>query len=169
MSRRFGVAEAADVSFLDNRKYLPALEKTRAGAVIVRSGPGGPGSGLRRAPSCTTEVYAAWARVAALFHPPPPAVPGVHPSAVIGADARIDPSAEIGPLAVIGDRAVIGRRTRIAPLAVIGAGVEIGADCRIGSHASVSHAIDSATGFMSIPARGSARKALASRSPPRAS
>src|SRR5258706_3515576 len=28
-------AEAADVSFLDNRKYLSALEKTHAGAVIV--------------------------------------------------------------------------------------------------------------------------------------
>src|SRR5258708_11122788 len=29
------VAEAEDVSFLDSRQYLPALLKTRAGAVIV--------------------------------------------------------------------------------------------------------------------------------------
>lgn len=133
------VAEAADVSFLDNRKYLPALEKTRAGAVIVHP------DLADKVPASTvailsTEVYAAWARVAALFHPPPPTVPGIHPSAVLGVDVRIDASAEIGPLAVIGDRAVIGKRTRIAPFALIGAGVEIGADCRIGGHASISHA-----------------------------
>jgi UDP-3-O-[3-hydroxymyristoyl] glucosamine N-acyltransferase len=132
-------AEAQDVSFLDNRKYLAALEKTRAGAVIVHPDLADkvPASAV---PILSTEVYAAWARVAALFHPPAPAVPGVHPAAIIGADTRIDPSAEIGPLSVIGDGAVIGRRTRIAPLVLIGAGVEIGADCRIGGNASISHA-----------------------------
>jgi UDP-3-O-[3-hydroxymyristoyl] glucosamine N-acyltransferase len=133
-------ATAEDVSFLDNRKYLPALGTTGAGAVIVH-----PDLADRVPASAVAiisdEVYAAWARVAALFHPPPPVTPGVHPSAVIGADARIDPSAEIGPLAVIGDRAVIGRRTRIAPLTLIGASVEIGADCRIGGHTSISHAL----------------------------
>jgi UDP-3-O-[3-hydroxymyristoyl] glucosamine N-acyltransferase len=133
------VAETPDVSFLDSRKYLPALERTQAGAVIVHPDMAAkvPRSAV---PIVTTEVQAAWARVAALFYPLPPAVPGVHPSAVIGADTRIDPSAEIGPLAVIGDRVAIGKRTRIAPMAVIGAGVEIGMDCRIGSHASLSHA-----------------------------
>jgi UDP-3-O-[3-hydroxymyristoyl] glucosamine N-acyltransferase len=132
-------AEPEDVTFLDGRKYLTMLGKTRAGAVIIDPDLADrvPASAV---PIVSSEVHAAWARVAALFHPPPPAVPGVHPSAVIGADTRIDPSAEIGPLAVIGDRVVIGKRTRIAPLAVIGEGVEIGMDCRIGSHASISHA-----------------------------
>jgi UDP-3-O-[3-hydroxymyristoyl] glucosamine N-acyltransferase len=133
------VAEAPDVSFLDNRKYLPALEGTRAGAVIVSPDLADrvPASAV---PVLATDVHAAWARVATLFHPPPPTVPGVHPSAIIGANTSIDPSAEIGPLAVIGDGAVIGRRTRVAPLALVGAGVTIGANCRIGSHASVTHA-----------------------------
>jgi UDP-3-O-[3-hydroxymyristoyl] glucosamine N-acyltransferase len=133
------IAEAGDVSFLDSRKYLAALEKTRAGAVIVDPDLADrvPASAV---PILSTEAYAGWARVAAMFHPQPPTVPGVHPAAIIGVDVRIDPSAEIGPLAVIGDRAVIGRRTRIAPFALIGAGVEIGADCRIGGHASISHA-----------------------------
>jgi UDP-3-O-[3-hydroxymyristoyl] glucosamine N-acyltransferase len=134
------VAEGSDVSFLDNRKYLSALEKTRAGAVIVHPDLADkvPASAV---PILSSEVYAAWARVAALFHPPPPVVPGIHPSAVVGATARIDPSAEIGPLCVIGERAVIGKRTRIGPLSLIGNSVEIGADCRIGSHASVTHSI----------------------------
>ena len=92
--------------------------------------------------------------------------PGIHPSAIVGADVRIDPSVEIGPFAVIGDRVVIGRRTRIAPFALIGAGVEIGDDCRIGAHVACRTrwlAIER----MSIPAHGSARKALGSSSPRR--
>jgi UDP-3-O-[3-hydroxymyristoyl] glucosamine N-acyltransferase len=133
-------AQAADVGFLDNRKYLSALEKTQAGAVIV------PPELADKVPPTSVaiispEVYPSWARVAALFHPPPPLLPGVHPSAIVDAGARIDPSAEIGPLAVIGDRAVIGRRTRIAAHAVVGDGVRIGDDCRIGTHVSISHAL----------------------------
>ncbi len=132
-------AGPGDVSFLDNRKYLPALRATRAGAVIVHMdlAENVPPTAV---PIVSEEVYASWARVATLFYPPPPAVPGTHPSAVIGAGVQIDPSAEIGPLCVIGDGARIGKNTRLGPLVSIGAGVEIGADCRIGSHVSISHA-----------------------------
>ena len=133
-------AESADVSFFDNRKYADALADTRAGAVIVRP------DMAERVPSSavaivTDEPYVAWARVAALFHPIPPARPGVHPSAVVEPDAVVDASAEIGPLAVIGGRAEIGPRCRIGPSAIIGEGVILGADCRIGAHASISHAL----------------------------
>ncbi|MBU6499614.1 MAG: UDP-3-O-(3-hydroxymyristoyl)glucosamine N-acyltransferase, partial [Rhodospirillales bacterium] len=89
----------------------------------------------------TSEPYLGWARVAALFHPPPPARPGRHPSAVIDARAAIDPTAEIGPLAVIGAGAEIGPRCRVGAGAVIGEGVVLGADCRIGARASISHAL----------------------------
>ena len=129
-----------EVSFLDNRRYLPALELTRAGAVIVHPDLAGRvPAGTVALP--TAEPYAGWARVAALFHPQPPARPGAHPSAVVDAAARIDASAEIGPLAVIGARAEIGPRCRIAAGAVIGEGVVLGPDCRIGALASVSHAL----------------------------
>jgi UDP-3-O-[3-hydroxymyristoyl] glucosamine N-acyltransferase len=87
------------------------------------------------------DPMAAWAKVAALFHPRPPAVPGIHPSAVVAATARIDPTAEIGPLAVIGENAVIGARGRIGACAFIGDGVVIGREVRVGPHASVSHAL----------------------------
>jgi UDP-3-O-[3-hydroxymyristoyl] glucosamine N-acyltransferase len=129
-----------DVSFLDNRKYAAALEATQAGAVIVH-----PEMEARvpahAVPIVTDQPYLAWARVAALFFPSPPSVPGVHPSAVIAADAAVDPTAEIGPFAVIGARAEIGPRCRIGSGAVIGDGVVLGTDCRIDAHASVSHAL----------------------------
>ncbi|HET7879236.1 MAG TPA: UDP-3-O-(3-hydroxymyristoyl)glucosamine N-acyltransferase [Acetobacteraceae bacterium] len=133
-------AEGGEVSFLDNRKYAAALAETRAGAVIVQA------DMAERVPPTAVaivaaEPYAAWARVAALFHPLPPLLPGVHPTAVVAPEASIDASAEIGPLAVIGAGAEIGPRCRIGAAAVIGDGVHLGADCRIGAHVTLSHAL----------------------------
>lgn len=129
-------AEPAEVSFFGNRKYAPALAETRAGAVILHP------DVASRVPPCavaivSAEPYVAWARVAALFHPSAPVSPGIHPSAVVAADAHVDPSSEIGPLAVIGAGAAIGPRCRIGPSVVIGGGVVVGAECCIGSHVSL--------------------------------
>lgn len=129
-----------EISFLDNVRYLPALRRTRAGAVLVRA------QAEADVPAGTQAIvvgdpYLAWAKVAALFHPEPPAVGGMHPTAVVDPSARIAPDAEIGPFVVIGARAEIGARVRIGPHAVIGPGVAIGADGRIGAHATVSHAL----------------------------
>jgi UDP-3-O-[3-hydroxymyristoyl] glucosamine N-acyltransferase len=133
-------AEPTEASFLDNRKYASALAATRACAVIVH-----PDMAQRVPPTAVAivaaEPYVAWAKVAALFHPLPPARPGIHPSAVVAPDALVHTSAEIGPLAVIGARAEIGPRCRIGPAAIIGDGVVVGADCRIGAHASLSYAL----------------------------
>ncbi len=129
-----------EVSFLDNRRYTAALAGTRAGAVIVHpelAARVGDGS----VAIATAEPYVGWARVAALFHPEPPARPGTHSSAIVDPAARIAASAEIGPLVVIGQGAEIGPRCRIAAGAIIGPGVVLGADCRIGSHATISHAL----------------------------
>ncbi|MBV8094396.1 MAG: UDP-3-O-(3-hydroxymyristoyl)glucosamine N-acyltransferase [Acetobacteraceae bacterium] len=128
------------VSFFDNRKYLPALKGTRAGAVIVDPAmaahvPSGAVAVVTESP------YAAWARVAGLFHPLPPVEPGIHPSAIVNLAAEVHPSTEVGPLAIIGARAEIGARCRIGPLAFIGEGVVIGPDCRVGPHVSVTHAL----------------------------
>jgi UDP-3-O-[3-hydroxymyristoyl] glucosamine N-acyltransferase len=133
-------AGPGEVSFLHNKKYLSLLEQTGAGAVIV-----GPEFAARVPPGVaalvTDDPHAGWARVAALFHPLPPTMPGVHGSAVVDRDAVVDPTAEVGPLAVIGAGAVIGPGCRIGAGAVIAAGVVIGRDCRIGPLASLTHAL----------------------------
>ena len=133
-------ANADEVSFLDNRRYAAALEQTMAGAVIVHP------EMQNRVPADTIAIvtvaaYAGWARVAALFHPMPPLHPGIHPSAVVDREARVDASAEIGPYTVIEARAEIGAGCRIGPFVSIGSGVTVGHDCRIGAHASISHAL----------------------------
>ena len=133
-------AASTHVSFLDNRHYASALDQTSAGAVIVH-----PDMAARvpagTAAIQTSEPYAAWARVAALFYPLPAVSSGIHPSAVVAEGARVDPSAEVGPLSVIEAGAEIGPGCRIGPCAVIGSGVIVGRDCRIGAHASLSYAL----------------------------
>ncbi len=128
------------VSFLDNRKYLPALQTSAAGVVILH-----PDMLTRLPPGSaalvTEEPYVAWAQVAALFHPVRPARPGVHPSAFVDPAARVDPSAEIGPMGIVLADAEVGAGCRIGPGALIGEGVVLGADCRIGAGAGVTHAL----------------------------
>lgn len=134
------LAAPEHVTWLDNRRYAGLLRETRAGAVIVHPdlAAGVPAGSVALV---IEQPYLGWARVAALFHPPPPLHPGVGPGAVIDPSAAVDPSAEIGPLAVIGARARIGARCCVGAGAVIGEGVEIGEDGRIGPNASISHAL----------------------------
>lgn len=132
-------ARQDQVSFLDNRRYLPALEHTLAGAVLVHPDHAShvPKGAV---PILTTSVYGAWARVAALFHPLPPQECGIHPMAAVDPTAVIHPTAMIGPFVSIGARAEIGARCCIGAGAVLGDGVTLGPDCRVGAQASISHA-----------------------------
>ena len=128
-----------DVSFLDNRRYVVALDETAAGAVIVTADlcdrvPAGS------IPIVTTAVSEGWARVAALFHPRTPVRPGIHPTATVEAGAIVDPTAEIGAYVLIETRSEIGANCRIGAHASVGAGVTIGRDAWIGTHVSISHA-----------------------------
>src|SRR6476619_24365 len=111
-------AGSNEVSFLDTRRYASALDQTSAGAVIVH-----PDMAARvpagTAAIRTTEPYAAWARVAALFYPVHPVSPGIHPSAIIAEGARVDPSAEVGPRYVIEAGVAIGAGCRLRPCAFI--------------------------------------------------
>jgi UDP-3-O-[3-hydroxymyristoyl] glucosamine N-acyltransferase len=128
------------ISFVGGSRHASLLDRTEAGAVILP-----PDLRDRMPPGSVALVSPApivsWARVARLFHPPPPVRPGVHPTAWIAPDAQVDESAEVSAHAVIGARAEIGLGSLIGPAAVIGDGVVIGPDCRIGSNASISHAI----------------------------
>lgn len=133
------VAGPDEISFLDNRRYLPLLAETKAGAVILS-----PAFTDKLPPdtaglACKTP-YLAWARVATLFHPAPASTGVRHPSAWIAEDAEIGENVEIGPFAVIGSGVRIGRDSIVASHASIGQSVEIGERCRIGAHAAISHA-----------------------------
>ncbi|MGD9904373.1 MAG: UDP-3-O-(3-hydroxymyristoyl)glucosamine N-acyltransferase [Vicinamibacterales bacterium] len=133
-----GIEQAGpgDVTFLANPKYAAALGATRATAVILDpSAPPAPCAMLRVA-----NPYLAFARAAQAFAPPRTVPPGVHPTAVVAADAVLEPGVAIGPLVVIGQRARIGARTVLHPHVVVGDDAVLGADCLIHARVSIREA-----------------------------
>jgi UDP-3-O-[3-hydroxymyristoyl] glucosamine N-acyltransferase len=116
-------ATSGAIAFLANPRYRHQLRSTGASAVIIDSR---FAADTELPKLVTPNPYAAYARIAALFHPPRIIAPGIHPTATIAASARIAPTATIGPCTVIGERATIGERTRID------AGCAIGEDCSVG-------------------------------------
>ena len=121
------------VSFLTHARYHDVAKTSRAGAFVAGAEAGGlPAPVLRvRAPQ------QALVDLLNLFHPPAVAVPGVHPTAVVAADARIDPTATVGAHAVVEAGARIGPRVRVGPLVYVGAGVEVGEDSTLGVHVAL--------------------------------
>jgi UDP-3-O-[3-hydroxymyristoyl] glucosamine N-acyltransferase len=134
------LAGPGDVAYVEGRRHAAALASTRAGAVLVAeedaaSVPRGSVALLTPTPQL------AFARVAALFHPRPAAVPGIHPTAVVAPDAVIGEGCEIGPFAVIGARAELGPGCIIGPHAVVGPGCVLGPGCILRAHASMEHCL----------------------------
>ena len=118
------------IAFLSNPKYRAQLARTRASAVILAP----EDAGSTALPKLVTaNPYAAYARAAAMLHPPSAPVPGIHPTAVVAASAEVAGSTTVGAHAVIGERARIGERCQI------GVGTVIGDDCSIGDD-SLLHA-----------------------------
>src|SRR5215471_19864653 len=83
-------ATPAQLSFLANPRYRGELRASRAGAVVLRADDAAEFAG---AALIAADPYVAFARIAALFDAMPAGEPGVHPTAVVAADAAIDPAA----------------------------------------------------------------------------
>lgn len=118
-------ADATQVSFINNAKYVKYLTGTKACAVIVdkRLAPQVPVAKI-----IVPDAYVAYAKASALFAKIPTLPAGIHPTAVVAASATIGADAAIGPQVVIGERAVIGARCQIHAGTIIGDDVEIGDD-----------------------------------------
>jgi UDP-3-O-[3-hydroxymyristoyl] glucosamine N-acyltransferase len=129
-----------DVTFLDNRKYLEAFARSRAGAAFVDE------RAANRAPAgmalfLSSEPYKAYARAAQAFYPAAGVVSRRAPSAQIDAAAIVPEDCDIGANVVIERGARLGRRCRVGANTVIAAGVEIGDDCRIGANVTLTHCL----------------------------
>jgi UDP-3-O-[3-hydroxymyristoyl] glucosamine N-acyltransferase len=72
---------------------------------------------------------AAFARLISVLYPKHKPTPGIHPTAVIGNNARIGDGCSIAANVTIGERTIVGADTVIAPGCVIGDDVEIGEGC----------------------------------------
>lgn len=129
-----GDAHGRAISFLANPRYRRQLAHTRAAAVVLEA------SAAHESPVASLvceNPYATYARIAAWLHPLPAAIAGVHASAVVATDARIDPTAHVGPFAVIGAGASVGARAFIGPHCIVAAGARVAEDVRLSARVTL--------------------------------
>jgi UDP-3-O-[3-hydroxymyristoyl] glucosamine N-acyltransferase len=124
-----GIEEAGpeDITFVANKKYIPLLKTTNAGAVILGEGVEAPDLNVVR----VAEPYAAFARVLAMFAPEPALPENVSDLAYIADGAAVDEKAAVGPFAVVDAGATIGAGTAICAGSYIGRDSFVGEDCII--------------------------------------
>lgn len=80
----------------------------------------------------------AFARALGMFHPPPAATAGIHPTACVAATARIDPRVSVGPLARIDEGASLEAGVVVEALAHVGGYAHVGHDSRVCAAAFVA-------------------------------
>jgi UDP-3-O-[3-hydroxymyristoyl] glucosamine N-acyltransferase len=127
-------ASAGSIAYIKDRTYLDYLADTQASAVILKEE---FADHCNVAALIVADPYIGYARVAQMFHPPAPIVPGIHASAQVSADAHVAESAQVDALAVIEAGVRVGDNCYIGPGCVLGRGVQIGDDTRLMANVSI--------------------------------
>lgn len=118
-------AGPGEITFLSNKKYIPLVKDTHAGAVIVSESLESPASLI-----VVEDPYYAFMQIVVLLHGH-----REHPQTGISSGASIASSAKIGincnihSFAVIGENTTIGSNCQIYPGVFIGPHVTVGNDC----------------------------------------
>lgn len=128
-------ASAEEICFVTEDKHLPLLGSSRAGAVLI----GKPRPDCPMPQVCVPNVQKALIETLTLFAPKLVPFEGIHPAAVVEADAHLAAGVAVGPGAYIGHGVRIGARTVIGPNCSIGQRTELGEDCRLDSGVVVYH------------------------------
>jgi UDP-3-O-[3-hydroxymyristoyl] glucosamine N-acyltransferase len=130
-----GIEQAGpgQITFVANPKYAAAAKTTRASAVIVEEDFPAIGAAMLR----SKNPYLAFARCIELFYQPPRYAPGVHPTAVVHASARIGSNAHVGAYVVIDEGVEIGNNAVLLAHVVIYRGAKIGDNFFAHAHAVV--------------------------------
>lgn len=132
-------AVAGDLSFLGNKKYTPGVKHTRASVILLPEDyRGEPAAGQLYIRCANPSI--ALARICAEIevHSRPRPEAGIHASAVVAADARIETGVCIGPLCVVEAEVTIATGTVLQAGVFIGRGSQIGSDVWVSPGVSIS-------------------------------
>jgi UDP-3-O-[3-hydroxymyristoyl] glucosamine N-acyltransferase len=128
-------ANEGDLSFYGNPKYLKALRKSHATAVLV---PHGFAEEIPATRVWVDNPAGAFAKLLEVFAPARICpVPGIHPSAIVAADAEIGPEVTIEAFTVIESGARVGAGTVIGAHGYIGHHAVLGDECRLYPHVTI--------------------------------
>ena len=115
-------AQTSDLTFAENDEFFSRAEQSAATAIIADKRFSSTKKTIIQVPNARV----AFAKALALFFPDKKFPAGIHPTAVVAASAKIDPTAHVGPHCVIGERVSIG------PRSVLQAGNYVGDDSKLG-------------------------------------
>ena len=129
-------AEESDLSFVADPKYLRYVAATRAGALLIAAELGDR-VGSDRPALLVDDAHRALADVLTALYPAPRHAPGIHPTAVVAADAEVGDDARIDAYAVVGAGSRIGARAWIGPHCVVGQRCALGEDSVLHAHVTL--------------------------------
>jgi UDP-3-O-[3-hydroxymyristoyl] glucosamine N-acyltransferase len=118
-------ATEQDLAFAEGDLALRRRADSRAGCILVPEGVSVSG----HTTIAVRNLRRDFIRVAEVLHPPRVAHPGVHPTAVIAADARLGPDVSVGPYVVIESGASVGAGTSLGAGVFLGEGATLGSRC----------------------------------------
>ena len=125
-------ATPEDLVFVEDEKHLRSALESRAAGVITGKFAGKHGvEGLSKPLLIVEHPKLAFARAARILRSLPDREPGIHPSAIVHASARLGKDVIVAERAVLGPKVEIGDRTWIGPGTVIGSSASIGRDCEL--------------------------------------
>ena len=120
-------AQPGDLVFVQEEKHLEQALASEASAVIAGDF-AAPRAG-RKPLLIADHPRLAFARAAALLHPPRTHPPGIHETAVVHGSAQVALTASVDAHAVIEADTEIGERAHIGAGCYVGEGVVVGDDC----------------------------------------
>lgn len=119
------IAQKDHVAFFANEKYLPFVETSNAGAIVVTEG-----FPVENYPHQTFVVvdsaYARFSQLLEFFQGEENRKSGIHPTASVHPTAQVHPNAWIDAFATIDANAQIGDGAQLGPHVWIGAGSQVG-------------------------------------------
>ena len=122
-------ASPGDLVFVEDEKNLAQAMQSKASAVIT--GEFAAGRAGSKPLLIHPQPRLGFARAAHLFKAASESNPGVHPSAVVNASARLAMGVSVAERTVIGAGAHIGECVKIGAGSVIGANAIVGRDCEL--------------------------------------
>jgi UDP-3-O-[3-hydroxymyristoyl] glucosamine N-acyltransferase len=120
-------ARAEDLIYFDSPRHERPAADSAAKCVLARPGVRMPGKTVLE----VSEPKFAFAIAAQWLLPASVPAAGVHPTAIVAADAKIAASVSIGPYVVIEEGSSIGAGTVIGAFCFVGRGTRLGESCRL--------------------------------------
>lgn len=124
---------AGSLVFADGHENLLRAEQSDAAAILVNEKTESTLKPVIR----VAHPFKAFIHLLGVLHPEHRPQAGIHPTAVIAADASVAASCHIGPYVVIGSGSVLGDNCVIKAHVSIGNDVRIGSDTTLHAHVSV--------------------------------